>query len=132
VQYALVRQVRVAEFNESTSFREQLEAVSGTGVYVSVHTSNLVSRQPRQSASVLPVNLLGRLQLFWWREAGRLSPPNGCCLRAPRRPMRRSCGRAQRRWSSSSATGCGTAWTRASRWLLLFLGRTHHKTFCCA
>lgn len=35
-------QVRVAEFNESTSFREQLEAVSSTGVYVSVHTSNLV------------------------------------------------------------------------------------------
>lgn len=36
-------EVRVAEFNESTSFREQLEAVSSTGVYISVHTSNLAN-----------------------------------------------------------------------------------------
>lgn len=50
-----VRQVRVAEFNESTSFREQLKAVSGTGVYVSVHTSNLVGCHFQQGACVLIV-----------------------------------------------------------------------------
>lgn len=31
--------------------------------------------------------------------------------------MRHSCGRDQQQLSSSSATGCGTTWTRASRWL---------------
>ncbi len=36
-------QVRVAEFNESTSFQEQLETVASAGVYISVHTSNLAN-----------------------------------------------------------------------------------------
>lgn len=36
-------QVQVAEFNETTSFRDQLAAVSSAGVYVSVHTSNLAN-----------------------------------------------------------------------------------------
>lgn len=36
-------QVRVAEFNETTSFQDQLAAVSAAGVYVSVHTSNLAN-----------------------------------------------------------------------------------------
>lgn len=35
--------MRVAEFNESTSFQDQLAAVSAAGVYVSVHTSNLAN-----------------------------------------------------------------------------------------
>ncbi len=36
-------EVRVVEFNASTPFQEQLEAVAGTGVFVSVHTSNLAN-----------------------------------------------------------------------------------------
>ena len=35
--------MRVAEFNETTSFQDQLAAVSAAGVYVSVHTSNLAN-----------------------------------------------------------------------------------------
>lgn len=39
----LLFQVQVAEFNETTSFRDQLAAVASAGVYVSVHTSNLAN-----------------------------------------------------------------------------------------
>jgi len=46
----------VVEFNETTSFRQQLEAVSGTGLFVSVHTSNLANAQfLRPGAAVLEV-----------------------------------------------------------------------------
>ena len=38
-------QVRVVEFNASTSFREQVEVMSSTGVFISVHTSNLANAQ---------------------------------------------------------------------------------------
>ena len=38
-------QVRVVEFNTSTSFHEQLQVISGTGVFISVHTSNLANAQ---------------------------------------------------------------------------------------
>ena len=85
------------------------------------------SRSPhprlRATVLVLPAKLLGRLRLFKWQGACWLSPPDWCCLC---RPTRRSCGRAQRRWSSSSGTGCGTAWTRASRWLLAVLWAPAH------
>jgi hypothetical protein len=77
--------VRVVEFNESTSFRQQLEAVSSTGLFVSVHTSNLANAQfMRPGAAVLEV-----IQRNWahhdldksfqvglrrsWLEAGSLS-----------------------------------------------------------
>lgn len=36
-------QVRVVEFNSSTSFRDQLAAMRDTGVFVSAHTSNLAN-----------------------------------------------------------------------------------------
>ena len=36
-------QVRVVEFGGSTPFREQLATMATTGVYVSVHTSNLAN-----------------------------------------------------------------------------------------
>ena len=49
-------QVQVVEFNETTSFRQQLEAISGTGVFVSVHTSNLANAQfLRPGAAVLEI-----------------------------------------------------------------------------
>jgi hypothetical protein len=35
----------VVEFNSSTTFREQVETMAGTGVYISVHTSNLANAQ---------------------------------------------------------------------------------------
>lgn len=38
-------QVRVVEFNTTTSFKEQLQAISETGVFISVHTSNLANAQ---------------------------------------------------------------------------------------
>lgn len=38
-------QVRVVEFNTTTSFREQLQVISETGVFISVHTSNLANAQ---------------------------------------------------------------------------------------
>ncbi|KAL0050159.1 hypothetical protein WJX82_005404 [Trebouxia sp. C0006] len=38
-------EVRVVEFNTSTSFHEQLQVISGTGVFISVHTSNLANAQ---------------------------------------------------------------------------------------
>ena len=38
-------QVQVVEFNTSTSFHEQLQVISGTGVFISVHTSNLANAQ---------------------------------------------------------------------------------------
>lgn len=38
-------QVRVVEFNTTTSFREQLQIISETGVFISVHTSNLANAQ---------------------------------------------------------------------------------------
>ena len=46
----------MVEFNESTSFRQQLEAVSSAGLFVSVHTSNLANAQfMRPGAAVLEV-----------------------------------------------------------------------------
>jgi hypothetical protein len=36
-------QVRVVEFSTKTPFREQLTTMAGTGVYLSVHTSNLAN-----------------------------------------------------------------------------------------
>lgn len=36
-------QVRVVEFTSASSFREQLEMAAGTGLFVSVHTSNLAN-----------------------------------------------------------------------------------------
>lgn len=36
-------EVKVAEFNETTSFRDQLVAVTSAGVYISAHTSNLAN-----------------------------------------------------------------------------------------
>lgn len=35
----------MVEFNSSTSFREQVETMAGTGVFISVHTSNLANSQ---------------------------------------------------------------------------------------
>lgn len=40
-----VLQVRVVEFNTTTSFHEQLQVIAGTGVFISVHTSNLANAQ---------------------------------------------------------------------------------------
>ena len=46
----------MVEFNETTSFRQQLEAISSTGVFVSVHTSNLANAQfLRPGAAVLEI-----------------------------------------------------------------------------
>ena len=51
-----VGKVQIAEFNETTSFRQQLEAVASTGVFVSVHTSNLANAQfLRPGSAVLEV-----------------------------------------------------------------------------
>lgn len=38
-------EVRVVEFNSSTTFKEQLETMADTGVLISVHTSNLANSQ---------------------------------------------------------------------------------------
>ena len=38
-------QVRVVEFNATTSFHEQLQTIAGTGIFISVHTSNLAKAQ---------------------------------------------------------------------------------------
>ena len=40
-----VLQVRVVEFDTTTSFKEQLQVISETGVFISVHTSNLANAQ---------------------------------------------------------------------------------------
>ena len=40
-----VMQVRVVEFNSTTSFHEQLQVIASTGVFISVHTSNLANAQ---------------------------------------------------------------------------------------
>ena len=46
----------MVEFNETTSFRQQLEAISSTGLFVSVHTSNLANAQfLRPGAAVLEI-----------------------------------------------------------------------------
>ena len=46
----------MVEFNETTSVRQQLEAISSTGVFVSVHTSNLANAQfLRPGSAVLEV-----------------------------------------------------------------------------
>ena len=39
----MAAQVRVVEFSSSTPFKEQLEVMARTGLYVSVHTSNLAN-----------------------------------------------------------------------------------------
>lgn len=46
-------EVRVVEFNASTSFHQQLEAMRGTGVLVSVHTSNLANAPLLQPGSAI-------------------------------------------------------------------------------
>lgn len=38
-------QVRVVEFNATTSFHEQLQVIASSGVFISVHTSNLANAQ---------------------------------------------------------------------------------------
>ena len=38
-------QVRVVEFNATTSFHEQLQIIASTGIFISVHTSNLANAQ---------------------------------------------------------------------------------------
>ena len=45
VRSSHVLQVRVVEFNTTTSFHEQLQVIAGTGVFISVHTSNLANAQ---------------------------------------------------------------------------------------
>ena len=52
-------QVRVVEFNASTPFREQLEVMASTAVFVSVHTSNLANAQFLQPGSAV-VELIQR------------------------------------------------------------------------
>jgi hypothetical protein len=46
-------QVKVVEFNASTPFEEQLRVMAGTGVFVSVHTSNLANAQFLQPGSAV-------------------------------------------------------------------------------
>lgn len=46
-------QVQVAEFNASTPMEEQLRIIAGTGVFVSVHTSNLANAQFLQPGSAV-------------------------------------------------------------------------------
>ncbi len=45
--------VHVVEFNSSTPFEEQLHTVAGTGVFVSVHTSNLANAPFLQPGSAV-------------------------------------------------------------------------------
>jgi len=52
-------QVRVVEFSASTPFREQLEVMASTAVFVSVHTSNLANAQFLQPGSAV-VELIQR------------------------------------------------------------------------
>lgn len=52
-------QVRVVEFNSSTSFGDQLATMAATGVLISVHTSNLANAQFLQPGSAV-VELLQR------------------------------------------------------------------------
>ena len=48
--------MQVVEFNETTSFRQQLKAVATTGVFLSVHTSNLANSQfLRPGAAVVEI-----------------------------------------------------------------------------
>ena len=105
------RQVRVVEFNESTSFRQQLEAVSSTGLFVSVHTSNLANAQfMRPGAAVLEV-----IQRNWAHHD--LDKSFQVRLRSSRlaardhqTPARRGCcarTSSQRRLTSCSGLGCG-------------------------
>lgn len=54
-------QVRVVEFNSSTPFGEQLRVMSETGLFVSVHTSNLANAQFLQPGSAV----LELLQRNW-------------------------------------------------------------------
>ena len=41
------------EFNASTTFREQVETMASTGVYISVHTSNLANTPFLQPGSAV-------------------------------------------------------------------------------
>ncbi|KAK9813868.1 hypothetical protein WJX73_002532 [Symbiochloris irregularis] len=52
-------EVRIVEFNSSTSFEHQLRVMASTGVFVSVHTSNLANSQFLQPGSAV-VELLQR------------------------------------------------------------------------
>lgn len=38
-------QVKIVEFNPSTPFKDQIEIIADTGVFISVHTSNLANAQ---------------------------------------------------------------------------------------
>ena len=49
----ILRQVRVVEFDASTPLRAQLEIIAETGVFVSVHTSNLANAQFLQPGSAV-------------------------------------------------------------------------------
>jgi len=48
-----IAQVNVVEFNASTSFEEQLRTMAATGVFVSVHTSNLANAPFLQPGSAV-------------------------------------------------------------------------------
>jgi protein O-GlcNAc transferase len=45
--------VRVVEYNSSSSFYEQLLMIKDTGVYISVHTSNLANSPLLQPGSAV-------------------------------------------------------------------------------
>lgn len=61
-------QVRVVEFDGNTPFEVQLQAISETGVFVSVHTSNLANAQFLQPGSAV----IEIIQRNWgWHEIDR-------------------------------------------------------------
>lgn len=49
----LVTQVQIVEFNASTPMEDQLRIIAGTGVFVSVHTSNLANAHFLQPGSAV-------------------------------------------------------------------------------
>ena len=60
--------VRVVEFDATSSLREQLEVMAGTGVFVSVHTSNLANAPLLRpgSAVVEIIQVWGVLLCLLW------------------------------------------------------------------
>jgi hypothetical protein len=67
--------VQVVEFNASTPFEEQLRTMAATGVFISVHTSNLANAPFLQPGSAV----IEILQRNWiWDNLDR-SFQVGCC-----------------------------------------------------
>ena len=65
---SFLSQVRVVEFDSSTPFKEQLEVIAATGVFVSVHTSNLANALFLQPGSAV----LEIIQRNWnWADMDR-------------------------------------------------------------